>query len=257
MNLLYNKGTYQLLKSWDGKVRKITNKEFTTTFGTGQYYIPEGATVFQSPKSDTIWCTGGAKHTKPAHWNCSDKFIKVTLSPANDDNYSVGGFQLYNHSVSQTSQFFPFAFSAGITIEASDERLLGFTVNGKNLHAPGRELFLSNEIRIIETASETMFRTRIIRTPERAEQVNPGFLNEVLQSGDIPPPMYGSTLTPIVMKGTTFNFGTGRTMGPSGKAVLAGGAVLKNAFLSKTELLFHHVSSQRKITWEEESSGRI
>ena len=142
------------------------------------------------------------------------------------------------------------AFSPGITVESSENRLIGFSVNGKNLDCPGRELFLSNEIRIIETASPTTFRNRLIRVPARAESVDPNFTQEVLQSGDIPPPMYGSTLTSIKLtpRGTT---------GPSGQAVLVGGSFLRHAHKSVTELMFDHVLSNKESTWAEESSGGV
>ena len=147
------------------------------------------------------------------------------------------------------------AFSHGITVESSGERLLGFTVNGKNLDCPGRELFLSNEIRIVETASPTTFRNRMIRVPARAQSVNPGFSQEVLQSGDIPPPMYGSSLTALQTTGLQMT--VRGTNGPSGRAVLVGGAFLRNAAKTATELMFQHVLSNEETTWTEESSGTL
>ena len=159
--------------------------------------------------------------------------------------------------MSETSSFQKFAFSSGISVECSRNYLKGFTVNGKNLDCPGRDLLLSNEIRIVETASDTTFRSKIIREPSRAEQINPGFLAEILQEGDIPPPMYGSTLTPLSNTGVQVDSITGSLSGPSGQAVLACGAVLKNRNLSKTELMFHHVSTNKEISWQEESCGGI
>ena len=109
--------------------------------------------------------------------------------------------------------------------------------------------------RIIETASATTFRNRIIRVPSRAENIDPGFDEEILQSGEIPPPMYGSSLTSI--ENTGFKLTVRGTTGPSGKAVLVGGAYLKNAGLSICDIMFQHVLSGTESTWIEQSSGGV
>ena len=241
---MYAEGKYQVVQAWSGKVKTINSKDFVETFGTGRYFPPEGATLFQGTGSDVKWFIGGAKNAKPGHWNASNNLIQVKLKPV-DKDYSLEGFKLFNHSVSRTSEFPSMAFAPGITVESSEERLLGFTVNGKNLSCPGRELFLSNEIRIVETASPTTFRNRIIRVPARAETIQPGFTSEILQSGDIPPPMYGNSLTSLSNNGL------------SGRAVLVGGAFLRNSEKSITQLMFEHVLSCQEMTWAEESSGGV
>ena len=238
-------------------MKTITSKDFLSVFGTGQYNIPEGATIFKSHNSESFWCIGGAKHTKPGHWNCSNQLIQVKLKPLSDANFTLDGFKLFNHSVSATSQFPNFAFSPGIAVDCSSFHLLGFTVNGKNLNCPGRDLLLSNEIRIIETVSDTTFRNRIIRDPARADRINPGFTDEVLQSGDVPPPMYCSTLTSLEINKIQFDAKTGGTSGPSGRAILACGAVLKNQHLSNIDLMFYHVETNKEVSWQEESCGGI
>ena len=148
MGDFFHDSKYQVIQAWSGKVKTITSKDFLDVFGSGKYFPPEGATVFEANNSDVKWFIGGAKDSKPGHWNASNNLIKVKLKPV-DTDYTLDGFSLFNHSVSQTSQFPNMAFSPGITVESTDDRLLGFTVNGKNLDCPGRELFLSNEIRIV------------------------------------------------------------------------------------------------------------
>ena len=34
--------SYQTLREWEGKTKKITQKEYVTSVGHGQYYPPEG-----------------------------------------------------------------------------------------------------------------------------------------------------------------------------------------------------------------------
>ena len=97
-------------KSWSGKVKTITSKDFQSVFGSGQYNIPEDATVFQSSDADCFWSIGGAKYKKPAHWNCSNFLVKTSLKSIGEDNFTLDGFQLINHSVSETSSFQKFAF---------------------------------------------------------------------------------------------------------------------------------------------------
>ena len=257
MDPIYEDGKYQIIKSWSGKVKTITSKDFVTTFGTGQFNIPEGATVFESNKADCCWSIGGAKYKKPGHWNSSNLLVRTDFKPIDGENFSLDGFHLYNHSVSETSSFPKLAFAAGIAVECTSERLLGFTVNGKNLDCPGRDLLLSNEIRIIETASKTTFRNRIIREPSRASRIDPGFTDEILQEGEIPPPMYGSTLTSLKESPIQVHPDTGALSGPSGQAVLACGGVLKNRSLSSFQLMIHHVSTGKEVSWQEESSTGV
>ena len=73
----------------------------------------------------------------------------------------------------QAFQFLNMQFSPGITVESTEDGFVGCTVNGKKLDCPGRDIFLSNDIRIIATATTTTFRKRIIRSPTMAEQVDP------------------------------------------------------------------------------------
>ena len=64
--------------------------------------------------------------------------------------------------------------------------MLGFTINGKDLDCPSEKKFLSNEIRIFETASETTFRSVIIRSGKDDIEINNVRNIEVIQSGDVP-----------------------------------------------------------------------
>ena len=125
----------------------------------------------------------------------------------------------------------------------SSDNLLGFTVNGKDLDCPNEKLFLSNEIRVFETASDTTFRCVIIRTG-KDENVNVSNLKktEIFQRGDIPEPSYGSSLVRIPQMDS----------GGAKVAVKIGGAVLINRYCSDLELLFF----ERKM-WEEASSSEV
>ena len=64
MDPIFENGKYQVIKSWSGKVKTITSKDFHSVFGSGQYNIPEGALVFQSSNVDCFWSIGGAKYKK-------------------------------------------------------------------------------------------------------------------------------------------------------------------------------------------------
>ena len=107
---IFEDSRYQLVQSWSGKVKTITSKDVLDVFGGGKYFPPEGATVYELPNSTIKWFIGGAKDSKPGHWNASNNLIQVKLKPV-DSDYSLDGFKLYNHSVSQTSQFPNMAFS--------------------------------------------------------------------------------------------------------------------------------------------------
>ena len=67
MDPIFENGKYQVIKSWSGKVKTITSKDFHSVFGSGQYNIPEGALVFQSSNVDCFWSIGGAKYKKNLH----------------------------------------------------------------------------------------------------------------------------------------------------------------------------------------------
>ena len=62
---VYAEGKYQVVQAWSGKVKTINSKDFVETFGTGRYFPPEGATLFQGTGSDVKWFIGGAKNAKP------------------------------------------------------------------------------------------------------------------------------------------------------------------------------------------------
>ena len=115
MEDFFHDSKYQVIQAWSGKVKTITSKDFLDIFGSGKYFPPEGATVFEANNSDVKWFIGGAKDSKPGHWNASNNLIKVKLKPV-DNDYTLDGFSLYNHNVSQTFQFPNMAFSPRITV---------------------------------------------------------------------------------------------------------------------------------------------
>ena len=235
---------YQTIRDWEGKIRKITQKEYTSSVGHGQYYPAEGCMVYQEPNSDIVYFLGGARHTKPAHWNMSDTMCKVKISQLKEDNYTVHSYDILHPSESQTSEAPKLAFASCLTVQASKSKLLGFSVNGKRLDLRSCAMALTNEIHIYETANQqnTTYRTRTIRTSKRAEQV-PIYSKskEVLQQGDVPPPMYASTLTLLEA-----------VQQKSGEAVLVGGNALVSVQASPMQVM-----TGTKSVWEEESSGQI
>lgn len=236
---------YQTIRDWEGKIRKITQKEYTSSVGHGQYYPAEGCMMYQEHSSDVVYFTGGARHTKPAHWNMSDIMFKVRLSKLSDGNcYAVESFDILNPSESQTSVAPKLAFASCLTVQATKSKMVGFSVNGKCLDLRSVDMSLTNEIHVYETVHplHTTYRTRTFRTPERAEMVKINSKSkEVLQQGDIPPPMYGSTLTlkdPVNKR--------------SGEAVMVGGNSLV-----KVQATPMQVMTGAKSVWEEESNGQI
>ena len=62
-----------------GKIKKISKKEFTEMFSKGEYYPPEGATIFCEPNSPTFYVYGGARASKPGHWGCPIAYLKLKL----------------------------------------------------------------------------------------------------------------------------------------------------------------------------------
>ena len=52
---------YQLVQAWSGKVKTITAKDFLEVFGSGKYFPPEGATLFETSKSDIKWFLVGRR----------------------------------------------------------------------------------------------------------------------------------------------------------------------------------------------------
>ena len=236
---------YQTIRDWEGKIKKITQKDFVETTGNGQYHPPEGALVFQDGHSDVAYFVGGARHKKPAHWNMADTMFRVTLTQLDDKKtYSIGSFELINHSVSKTSSAPKLAFASALTIEASKSKLLAFSVNGKSLDLREQGMSLSNEIHIYETMAPlyTTYRTTTIRTPDRARQVPVlSKRTEILQLGSVPPAMYASTITSLRMNKPS-----------KGVAVLVGGNKLSNVDATPIQIMMG-----LKDFWKEESSGAI
>ena len=234
------------LQTLSGKVKKIQKKEFIDMFSKGEFYPPEGCTIFSIENCPVFYCYGGARAAKPGHWNMSNFLFQIQtnkLDPSDNTAHDISSFKMYNHTVSKTSQFTKLFAASGLTEMCSSDHLLGFTVNGKDLDCPNEKLFLSNEIRVFETVSETTFRSVIIRTEEE-DNINLSKLkrSETFQTGDIPEPSYGSSLVRIPQLDS---FG-------AKVAVKIGGAVLSNRKCSDLELLF----SKSKI-WEEASSSEV
>ena len=237
--------TYQTIRDWEGKIRKITQKEYTSSVGSGQYYPPEGCVTFQEKDyADVVYFLGGARHKKPAHWAMSDLMFRDTLTRIeNDKNYTVESFSMINPSSSQTSAAPKLAFASGLTVHARESNLLAFTVNGKCMDVRSRDLALSNEIHVYETVHPgyTTYRTTTYRTPDRAEKLPLNSrLPEVLQQGEIPQPSYANTLTCI------------KSRGLSGTAVMVGGNILSNIQASAIDVMMG-----RKSIWEEKSLGSV
>ena len=204
--------------------------------------------MFSADNSSTFYIYGEARAAKPGHWGLSSVLFQIqteqgNISENSDSVHQVSSFKMFNHTTSKTSQFSKLFGASGLTEISSSDYCLGITVNGKDLDCPNEKLFLSNEIRIFETASETTFRCIIVRTGEH-ENINLTNIKkpETVQLGDIPEPSYGASLVRIPeMDISGFKF-----------AVKIGGAVLKNRKLSDLEILF----SGAKM-WEEESSAEV
>ena len=128
----------------------------------------------------------------------SDLMFKVNLKESEDKNYTIESFSVLNPSSSQTSEAPKLAFASGITLGASNSKLIGFSVNGKCLQLRSVDTAITNEIHIYETQppQHTTYRTTTIRTPNRALLFPiSSKAKEILQMGQIPTPAYGSTLT--------------------------------------------------------------
>ena len=236
---------YQTIREWEGKTRKITQKEYVLSTGHGQYYPPEGCCVFQGGNSNVAFFLGGARHKKPAHWNMGDTMFKVTLKElADKKSYTIDSFDTINPSKSMTSEPPKLAFASYLTCDASPKSLLAFSVNGKSLDLRTPDMALCNEIHVYELLAPkyTTYRTTTFRTPNRASKV-PIKSNEkeVLQQGNIPPPMYASTLTSLKLKKSG-----------SGVAVLIGGNIMSNHAATPIQVMMG-----LKDIWAEESSGDV
>ena len=236
---------YQTIRDWEGKIKKISQKEYTSSIGHGQYYPGEGALAFQEKSGDVIYFLGGARHTKPAHWSMSDIMFKVKLKELSDgSNYTLDSFDIINPSMSETSEPPKLVFSAGLTIQAKKSKMVGFSVNGKSLQLRDVDMALTNEINLYETVGpkHTTYRIRTIRTPDRAQTVKVISKSaEILQQGNIPPSMYASTLTLVKKDGAL-----------AGEAVLVGGNCLVQERATPIQIMLG-----MKSIWEEQSSGNV
>ena len=229
-----------------GKIKKISKKEFTEMFQKGEYYPPEGATVFCEQNSDTFYVYGGARASKPGHWGMSNHLFKIRtsrLEPMSDNHASeIVSFDMFNHTVSKTSSFCKLYAASGLTEVASDSKLLAFIINGKNLDCPSEARFVTNEIQILETVSDTTFRSTILRSGKDSQVIDNLKSREVFQLGDIPAPSYGACLVRV----PTMDRGDIRV------AVKTGGAVLANQNFSDLDVLFSN-----SPLWEEMSSNEV
>ena len=116
-------------------------------------------------------------------------------------------------------------------------------MNGKDLNCPNEKQFLSNEIRIFEIASETTFRSVIVRRSDQENVFVPNMRKtETVQLGDVPEPSYGSTLVRVPALD-----GSGTKA-----AIKFGGAVMSNRNMSALE----HIFTAKKV-WEEESTSEF
>ena len=229
-----------------GKIRKIQKREFIEMFNKGEYYPPEGATVFSEKTSSTFYVYGGARANKPGHWGMSNQLFKIKTCKVNtgSDNSAneIVSFEMINQSVSKTSSFCKLFGASGVTEYAKEEKLLCFTVNGKNIDCPSESRFVSNEIQIMETVSDTTFRTNIVRSGQDNVKIDKLKTREIVQYGDIPRPSYGACLVRV----------TAMDRGDVKVAVKIGGAVLANQHFSDLDVLFSN-----KPLWEEESSSEV
>ena len=235
---------YQTIRDWEGQIRKISQKEYVSSIGHGQYYPGEGVLTFQENLSDVAYFLGGSHHAKPAYWRMSDLMFKVQFKKVDEtENFTVDSFTVISPSTSKTSEAPRLTFAAGLSLQATKSKLVGFSVNGKNLDLRSIEMSITNEIHVYETLSKnTTYRTQTYRTPTRAAQIPiQSKSKEILQVGDIPLPMYGSTLTLINRDGIT-----------SGEAVLVGGNSLVEDKPSPIEIMMGS-----KNVWEEKSNGLI
>ena len=147
---LFENSQFLELQSLSGKVKKIQKKEFLEKFSRGEFYPPEGCTVFSMENSSTFYVYGGARAAKPGHWSLSSYLFQIqTEKVGESDNsaYQVSSFKMFNHSTSKTSQFTKLFGASGLTEVSSSESCVGFTINGKDLDCPSEKNFLSNEIR--------------------------------------------------------------------------------------------------------------
>ena len=240
---------YLSLQTFSGKIKKIQKSEFTELFERGEYYPPEGAMIFSSDDSSTFFVYGGARNSKPGHWSMSDRLFQIDTKPVlpqdktkENSASEVVGFKMYNHSQSRSSQFLKLFGASGVTDACGEDFLAGFTINGKNLDCPDENSFITNEIQILEVASETTFRSVIIRSGENNIVIDNLKAPEVFQDGDIPIPSYGSSMIRI----PELDIDSKKV------ALKLGGAVLSSRNQTDVEFLF-----SSKPMWEEVSSNEV
>ena len=239
-----NGSQFITLKTFSGKIRKIQKREFLEKFQQGEYYPPEGCTVFSDPDSSTFYVYGGARASKPGHWGMADVLFQITTEKMAGQNNArdIVSFKMFNQSESKTSQFLKLFGASGLSELCSEKYFKGFVVNGKNLDCPNESKFISNEIQIVEIVSNTTFRSTIVRSGKDTITIDKLKSVEVVQSGDIPVPSYGSCLVRVPSLDS----------GGDKCGVKIGGAVLANRGMSDVDFLFCD-----KPMWEEESSSEI
>ena len=102
--------------------------------------------------------------------------------------------------------------------------------------------FVTNEIQILETVSDTTFRSSIIRSGQNPVKIDNLKQAEVIQLGDIPKPSYGASLVRVpAMDRDDLKV-----------AVKVGGSVLANHGATDIDFLF-----SGKSLWEEESTNEV
>ena len=114
-------------------------------FDNGEYYPAEGSTLFSLENSSTFYIYGGARAKKPGHWGLANHLFQVQTSPvlpADNNAHEIVSFKMYNHSSSKTSQFTKLFAASGLTEACTENTLLGFTINGKDLDCPSETIYV-------------------------------------------------------------------------------------------------------------------
>ena len=89
------------LQTLSGKVKKIQKKEFLDMFCKGEFYPPEGCTIFSIDDSSIFYIYGGARAAKPGHWSMSNLLFQIQTSKVDSsDNtaHNISSFKMFNHS---------------------------------------------------------------------------------------------------------------------------------------------------------------
>ena len=139
------------LKTFSGKSKKIQKCEFLEMFERGEYYPPEGCTLFSDRSSSTFYIYGGARSNKPGHWDMASYLFQISTEKMSGQNnaFDIVSFKMFNQSESKSSQFLKLFGASGLTEKCSEKDFQGFVINGKNLDCPG-EKFISNEIQTLK-----------------------------------------------------------------------------------------------------------